>query len=75
MAGITANWPIGRIRGKDETSGSGKTKERANEPNGPTWPTGPWKRREMARIGTQWATWEEALIWTMRIPGRDGKKK
>ena len=50
-----------RIRGKDEVSGSGKPKERGNKPNGPTWPTGLWNGREMARIGTQWAIWAEAL--------------
>ena len=75
MAGITASWPIRKIRGKDEASGSWKPKERGNEPNGLTWPTSPWKRREMAGIGTQWPTREEALIWTMPIPQRDKKKK
>ena len=72
MAGITANWPIGRIRGKNEASGLGKPKERGNEPNGPA---SPWKRREMARIGTQWATREEALIWTIAHSTEGRKKK
>ena len=70
MAGITANWSIGRIGGNDEASGLRKPKERGNEPNGPI---SPWKRRAMARIGTQWATREKALIWTMPFHG--GTKK
>ena len=52
MAGITTSKVMGRIRGKNEASELGKSKERGNEPNGPTWPIGLWKGREMARIGT-----------------------
>ena len=52
MAGMTANRPMGRIRRKDEKSGSEKPKERCNRPNGSTWPAGPWNGKGMARIGT-----------------------
>ena len=51
---MTASKPMGRIRGKDEVSGSGKPKERSNGPNGPTWPVGLWSGKETTRIGTQW---------------------
>lgn len=53
MARKTVNRPMGRIRLKDEVSGSGKPKERDSKPNGPTWPVGPWKRKGIAGIGTQ----------------------
>ena len=74
MAGITANRPMRRIRGKDEVIGSRKPKKRGNKPNWPTWPASPWKGREMTGIGTQWAKQAKALVWTMPIPWRDKKR-
>ena len=37
MAGIIANGPMGRIRGKDEIIGPRKPKKRGSKPNEPAW--------------------------------------
>ena len=37
IAGMTTNWLVGGIKGKDRVNGLRKPKERGSKPYGPTW--------------------------------------